>query len=69
MDIHTATADQIYRHLLDVQDRLSELTSDDKLTLERDAEQAYGTARRAVEQVNGHLDQARQILARLETRD
>lgn len=69
MDIQTATADEIYRHLLDVQDRLSELVSDDRLTLERDAEQTHGTARRAVEQVNSHLDAARQILAQLETRD
>lgn len=69
MDIQRATADQIYRHLLDVQDRLLELAADDRLTLERDAEQLHGTARRAVEQANGHLDQARQILARLETRD
>lgn len=69
MDIETATAADIYRHLLDVQDRLNELISEDRLTLERDAEQTHGTARRAVEQVNTHLDEARQILAWIETRD
>jgi hypothetical protein len=69
MDIETASADDIYRLLLDVQDRLIELVADDRLTLERDAEQTHGTARRAVELAVDHLDAARQILARLETRD
>lgn len=63
----TATAAEIYRHLLDVQDRLSELVADDRLTLERDAEQTHGTARRAVARVNEQLEEARQILAWLET--
>ncbi|WP_139007400.1 hypothetical protein [Arthrobacter crystallopoietes] len=69
MDIETASAADIYRHLLDVQDRLNELVSEDRLTLERDAEQTHGTAQRAVEQINSHLDEARQILAWIETRD
>lgn len=69
MDISTATASEIYRALLDMQDRLLELDAQDRLTLERDHEQAYGTARMAVGQVNGHLEEARQILAWIETRD
>lgn len=67
MSIETATADELYRLLLDVQDRLGELVADERLTLERDAEQTYGTARQAVGQVLHHLDEARQVLARLET--
>lgn len=69
MNIETATADELYRLLLDVQDRLQELAGDDRLTLARDAEQVHGTARRAVGQAVEHLDAARQILSRLETRD
>lgn len=69
MNIETATADQLYRLLLDVQDRLVELAGEDRLTLARDAEQLHGTAWRAVEQVAKHLDAARQVLAVLETRD
>ena len=69
MNIDTATADQLYRLLLDVQDRLGYLLEDDLLTLERDAEQVHGTARNAVGMVLHHLDQARQVLAVLETRD
>lgn len=68
MDIETATADQLYRLLRDVQDRLVELAGEDRLTLARDAEQVHGTAWRAVEQVVKHLDAARQVLAVLETR-
>jgi hypothetical protein len=68
--LETATADDLYRLLLEVQDRLTELVADDdRLTLARDAEQAYGTARNAVGQVVHHLDAARQVLAVLETRD
>lgn len=69
MNIETATADELYRLLLDVQDRLVELVADDLLTLERDAEQVHGTARNAVGVVVHHLDAARQVLAVLETRD
>jgi hypothetical protein len=69
MDIETATADDIYRWLLAVQDRLAELVADDRLTLARDAEQTHGTARNAVGQAVHHLDAARQVLAVLETRD
>jgi hypothetical protein len=69
VNIDTATADQLYRLLLDVQDRLGYLLEDDLLTLERDAEQVHGTARNAVGMVLHHLDQARQVLAVLETRD
>ena len=69
MDLETASADDIYRLLLDVQDRLSELVADGRLTLERDAEQVHGTARNAVGVVVHHLDAARQVLAALETRD
>lgn len=69
MDIETATADDLYRLLLDVQDRLGELAADGRLTLERDAEQVHGTARNAVGVVVHHLDAARQVLAVLETRD
>lgn len=68
MEIETASADDIYRLLLDVQDRLLELTAEGRLTLERDAEQAHGTARNAVGVVVHHLDAARQVLAVLETR-
>lgn len=67
--IETATADDIYRLLLDVQDRLAELAADDRLTLARDAEQVHGTARNAVGVAVDHLDAARQVLAVLETRD
>ena len=69
MKIETATADELYRLLLDVQDRLGELVADDRLTLARDAEQVHGTARNAVGVVVHHLDAARQVLAVLETRD
>ena len=69
MDINTATADELYGLLRDVQDRLQELVGDDRLTLERDAEQAHGTARNAVGVVMHHLDAARQVLAVLETKD
>jgi hypothetical protein len=68
MNIDTATADDIYRLLLDVQDRLNELAGDDRLTLAREAEQAHGTARNAVAVAVHHLDAARQVLAVLETR-
>jgi hypothetical protein len=67
--LEAASADELYRLLLDVQDRLTELVADDRLTLERDAEQVHGTARRAVDDVVHHLDAARQVLAVLETRD
>jgi hypothetical protein len=69
VNIETASADDLYRLLLDVQDRLVELVADDRLTLERDAEQMHGTARRAVDEVVHHLDAARQLLAVLETRN
>lgn len=69
MSVETATADELYRLLLDVQDRLTELVADDRLTLERDAEQTHGTARNAVGVVLEHLDAARQVLALLETRE
>jgi hypothetical protein len=69
MNIETATADELYRLLLDVQDQLNELVAEDRLTLARDAEQAHGTARNAVGMVVHHLDAARQVLAVLETRD
>ncbi|MFJ6004057.1 hypothetical protein [Arthrobacter sp. NPDC092385] len=68
-DTKTANAADIYRHLLDVQDRLSELVAEDRLTLERSAEQTHGTARRAVARVNQQLEEARQILAWMETSD
>ncbi|MFJ6378049.1 hypothetical protein ACIQH9_20305 [Pseudarthrobacter oxydans] len=69
MNIDTATADELYRLLLDVQDRLGYLIEDDLLTLARDAEQVHGTARNAVGVAVHHLDAARQVLAMLETRD
>jgi hypothetical protein len=69
VNIDTATADQLYRLLLDVQDRLSYLLEDDLLTLQRDAEQVHGTAKNAVGVVVHHLDAARQVLAVLETRN
>ena len=67
--IETATADELYRLLLDVQDRLQVLVGDDRLALTRDAEQIHGTARNAAGVVAHHLDAARQVLAVLETRD
>jgi|TARA_R100000935_G_C2838813_1_gene169787 hypothetical protein len=66
--IETATADELYRLLLEVQDRLGELVRDDRLTLTRDAEQIHGTARNAAGVVAHHLDAARQVLAALDTR-
>ncbi|MCG2622458.1 hypothetical protein LVY72_11090 [Arthrobacter sp. I2-34] len=69
MDIETATASGIYRGLLDMQDRLLELAAEDRLSLEPNALPAHGTVRGAVDEVNAHLEQARQILAWLETRD
>jgi hypothetical protein len=69
MNIETASADELYGLLLGVQDRITELLADDRLTLERDAEQLHGTARNAVGVVVHHLDAARQVLAVLETRD
>ncbi|RAM37253.1 hypothetical protein [Arthrobacter globiformis] len=69
MNIERATADELYRLLLDVQDQLNELMADDRLSLARDAEQSYGTARNAVGVVVRHLDAARQVLAVLETTD
>lgn len=69
MRIESATADDLYRLLLDVQDRLGELVRDDRLTLTRDSEQIHGTARNAAGAVAHHLDEARQILAVLDTRD
>jgi hypothetical protein len=69
VNIDTATADQLYRLLLDVQDRLGYLLEDDLLTLQRDAEQVHGTAKNAVGVVVHHLDAARQVLAVLETRE
>jgi hypothetical protein len=69
MNVETASADELYGLLLGVQDRITELLADDRLTLERDAEQLHGTARNAVGVVVHHLDAARQVLAVLETRD
>jgi hypothetical protein len=69
VNIETASADDLYRLLLAVQDQLNELVAEDRLTLARDAEQIHGTARNAVGQAVEHLDGARQILSRLETRD
>lgn len=69
MKIETATADELYRLLLEVQDRLDELARDDRLALTRDAEQLHGTARNAAGIVAHHLDAARQVLAVLETRE
>jgi hypothetical protein len=69
VDIETANASELYRLLLDVQDRLGELAAEGRLSLERDAEQTHGTARNAVGVVVHHLDAARQVLAVLETRD
>jgi hypothetical protein len=68
VNIETATADELYRLLLDVQDQLNELVAENRLTLARDAEQIHGTARNAVGVVVHHLDAARQVLAVLETR-
>jgi hypothetical protein len=68
LNIDTATADELYRLLLDVQDRLGYLIEDDLLTLSPDAEQAHGTAQKAVGVAVHHLDAARQVLAVLETR-
>ncbi|NKX52659.1 hypothetical protein HER39_19200 [Arthrobacter deserti] len=69
MDIGTATASEIYRALVDIEDRLLELAAEDRLVLEQNAERTRGTVRDAVDQINTHLDEARQVLAWLETRD
>lgn len=69
MNIERATADELYRLLLDVQDQLNELLADDRLTLARDVEQTHGTAQKAVGVALEHLDAARQVLAMLETVD
>jgi hypothetical protein len=69
VNIETATADQLYSLLLAVQDQLTELLAEDRLALERDAEQVHGTAKNAVGVVVHHLDAARQVLSVLETRD
>jgi hypothetical protein len=69
VNLERATADELYRLLLDVQDQLNELLADDRLTLARNAEQAHGTAQEAVGVVLEHLDAARQVLAVLETAD
>jgi hypothetical protein len=69
VNIERATADELYRLLLDVQDQLNELLADDRLTLARDAEQTHGTAQEAVGVVLEHLDAAQQVLAVLETAD
>lgn len=66
LNIERATAAELHRLLLDVQDQLNELVADDRLTLARDAEQ-HGTARNAVNVVLEHLDAARQVLSMLET--
>ena len=68
MNIERATAAELHRLLLDVQDQLNELMADDRLTLAKDAEQ-HGTARNAVNVVLEHLDAARQVLSVLETSD
>lgn len=68
LNIERATAGELHRLLLDVQDQLNELVADDRLTLAEDAEQ-HGTARNAVNVVLEHLDAARQVLSVLETSD
>jgi hypothetical protein len=69
VDIETATADEIYMLLLAAQDRLMELVNAERLTLAQDAEQMHGNARNAVAQAVVYIDQARQVLAELETRE
>ena len=69
MNIERATADDLNRLFLDVQDQLNELMADDRLTLARDAEQTHGTAQKAVDVALQHLDAARQVLAVLDTAD
>ena len=68
MNIERATADDLHRLLVDIQDQLNELMADERLTLAKDAEQ-HGTARNAVNVVLEHLDAARQVLSALETID
>jgi hypothetical protein len=69
MNIQTATASDIYRALVDIQDRLMELAAGDRITLQRHLGQKYGTAGRAVELASDYLDEARQIIAGLEAKD
>jgi hypothetical protein len=69
VNIERATADDLNRLLLDVQDQLNELMADDRLTLARDAEQTHGTAQKPVDVALQHLDAARQVLAVLDTAD
>ena len=69
MNIERATAGELNRLLLDIQEQLNELLADDRLTLARDAEQAHGTARKAVDVALEHLDAARKVLAALDTAD
>jgi hypothetical protein len=68
LNIERATADDLHRLLVDIQDQLNELMADERLTLAKDAEQ-HGTARNAVNVVLEHLDAARQVLSVLETSD
>jgi hypothetical protein len=68
LNIERATADDLHRLLVDIQDQLNELMADERLTLAQDAEQ-HGTARNAVNVVLEHLDAARQVLSVLETSD
>ncbi|WP_087874196.1 hypothetical protein [Arthrobacter globiformis] len=67
MNIERATANELCRLLLDVQDQLNELLADDRLTLAKNAGQSHGTAQKAVSLALEHLDAARQMLAKLET--
>jgi hypothetical protein len=67
MDIAAASTDDIYRLLLEIQDRVAELLGENRIKLAPNAEAAHGSERNAVSAVLDHLEAARQVLAALET--
>jgi hypothetical protein len=67
MEIDTASTEDIYRLLLEIQDRVAELLGENRIKLAPNGEEAHGSERNAVSAVLDHLEAARQVLALLET--
>jgi hypothetical protein len=67
MNIAAASTGDIYRWLLEIQDRVAELLGENRIKLESTAESAYRSERNAVSVVLDHLEAAMQVLAVLET--